>query len=223
MIRVIDVETTGLPPDAAVCEIGWCDVDTDTLTVSHQWGVLCDPQRPIPPEVRAVHHISNDDVMGKIIAPMAIEEALSGTTMLCAHNADFERQFIKTNVPWICTYKVGLRIWPEMPGHGNQVLRYCLGLELPDAHAMPPHRAAPDAFVTAHILCKALATGMALETMVSISNEPALLVKCGFGKHRGQKWETVPTDYLDWLLRQKDMDASVHHTARHHLKKRTTR
>src|ERR1700727_1277829 len=28
LLRVIDFETTGMPPDAALCEIGWCDVHT---------------------------------------------------------------------------------------------------------------------------------------------------------------------------------------------------
>jgi hypothetical protein len=26
LLRVVDLETTGLPPDAAICQISWCDV-----------------------------------------------------------------------------------------------------------------------------------------------------------------------------------------------------
>ena len=69
--------------------------------------------------------------------------------------------------------------------------------------------------MTAHILAAALKE-TTIEQMIAWTEEPALLVRCGFGKHRGQKWEDIPADYLQWVLRQ-DMDSSVKHTARHHL------
>ena len=47
---------------------------------------------------------------------------------------------------------MALRVWPEAPRHSNQVLRYWRGMRLDHARAMPPHRAGPDAWVTAHIL-----------------------------------------------------------------------
>jgi exodeoxyribonuclease X len=49
------------------------------------------------------------------------------------------------------------------------------------------------------------------------TNEPVLLPKVTFGKHRGQAWTDVPVDYLQWILRQQDMNENVVHTARHHL------
>lgn len=65
-VRVIDFETTGFePPAAQVCEAGYCDVDTDTRTVSpeyHSW--LCGITGPMPPGTRAVHHISAEDSIG---------------------------------------------------------------------------------------------------------------------------------------------------------------
>jgi uncharacterized protein (DUF3820 family) len=30
-----------------------------------------------------------------------------------------------------------------------------------------------------------------------------------FGKHRGQTWAQVPIDYLQWMVRQTDMDADT--------------
>jgi exodeoxyribonuclease X len=49
------------------------------------------------------------------------------------------------------------------------------------------------------------------------TNEPVLLPNVTFGKHRGQAWTDVPVDYLQWILRQQDMNENVVHTARHHL------
>ncbi|WP_080654916.1 3'-5' exonuclease [Bradyrhizobium japonicum] len=68
LIRVLDFETTGMPPDAAVCEVGWCDLRTYAGTtaceIGKPVGMLVDPNRAMPPEARAIHHISDADVFG---------------------------------------------------------------------------------------------------------------------------------------------------------------
>lgn len=223
LIRVIDFETTGIPSETdrhAICEAGWCDVIGDK-----RWdetaprSMLVNPGRPMPIEAMAVHHIRDSDLAGAPTPDVAFRALMDGADVFCAHNAKFEREFFGGgSVPWICSYKCGLRAWPEAPGHSNQVLRYFLGVALGESFAMPPHRAGPDAYVTAFILIRLLAEHP-LDDLIKWSSEPALLVKVGFGKHRGLKWSEVPRDYLDWILRQ-DMDADVKHTARHHLKQR---
>ena len=60
LIRVIDFETTGMEPPAQVCEVGRCDVLGDTCepwSVLAPASILCSVDA-MPPEVRAVHHIS---------------------------------------------------------------------------------------------------------------------------------------------------------------------
>jgi exodeoxyribonuclease X len=45
--------------------------------------------------------------------------------------SSFERSFLERHFGdaiWVCTYKCALRIWPDLPSHGNQALRYHLGL-----------------------------------------------------------------------------------------------
>lgn len=221
LIRVIDFETTGLPPDAAICEIGWCDlaVGNGPTQLGATQTTLINPGRPIPIEAMAVHHIRDKDVAGAPTPTDGIKQIIGGVDVFAAHNAAFERAFFTGGeTPWICTYRCGLRAWPESPSHSNQALRYFLGLELDD-RAMPPHRAGPDAYVTAHIL-RGLLGLQPIEQLITWTSEPALLIKCGFGKHRGQKWADVPADYLEWLLRQRDMGEDIHHTARHHLRLR---
>lgn len=236
-IRVIDFETTGMPEGAggaAVCEVGRCDVIgrvVDETTGLREWSVdtdslaavLCNPGRPIPPEIRAIHHIADADVADAIAATVALD-GIGGEHVdaVAAHNAKFEQAFYPGgSAPWICTYKVALRLWPEAPSHSNQVLRYWLGMELPADLAMPPHRAGPDAFVTAHILARELNLGTAsFDDMVRWSAGPALLPRITFGKYRGSKWEAAPSDYLSWIADKSDMDADVKANARHHLKAR---
>lgn len=222
LVRVIDFETTGLPPDASVCEIGWCDViiGSGPTQIGPVQSILTNPGRPMPVEAMAVHHILDRDVVGAPSPDRAFLKLADGPDAFAAHNASFERAFFTGGErPWICTYRCGLRAWPDAPSHSNQALRYFLTLCIDDEKAMPPHRAGPDAYVTAHIL-RALLGIRPLADLTTWTKEPALLTKCGFGKHRGAKWSDVPSDYLDWLLRQKDMGEDIHHTARHHLRQR---
>lgn len=220
-IRCIDFETTGMPPDAAVCEIGWQDVVTgngparisESEIFGHRGRVMLDPGRPMPIEAMAVHHITDRMVEGAPKFDSAVHVIMGDADILCAHNARFEQAFFSGGGrPWICTYKCALRVWPESPIHSNQGLRYFLGLNLDPDLAMPPHRAAPDAYVTAHILQRLL-VAKPVEELIKISAEPAMLINVGFGKHFGTKWVDVPRDYLQWVVKQ-DMDEDVLFTAR---------
>ena len=57
IIRVIDFETTGTEPPAQVCEVGYCDVDVTNRDIQPWKSWLCGVNS-MPPDVRAVHHIS---------------------------------------------------------------------------------------------------------------------------------------------------------------------
>lgn len=228
VIRVVDFETTGFPDDeggAAVCEVGWCDVHNDTahVRVEPPKSMLVNPGRPILPHIRAIHHIGDEDVAGAPPPEEAFNCLMAGPPdYFAAHHADFESAFFKGDgVPWICTYKVALRLYPDAVKHGNQALRYLLGLVLHDEDAMPPHRAGPDAYVTAHLLARFLSDGrVSIEEMVRWNTGPALLPRITFGKHFGKKWDEAPTDYLEWIVNKSDMDKDVMANARHHLKVR---
>lgn len=230
MFRVIDFETTGTPSEEEkhdICEIGWSDVlivDGEVRDPLLPQSMLINPNRPMPIEALAVHHIRDADLVGAealFVGLRALQAGMGQTSVYVAHNADFERNFFSGGeVPWICTLKAAYRIWPDAPKHSNQVLRYFLGLDLPAEHAMPPHRAGPDAYVTAWILATMLREGANPDELIHWSSGPALLPKIGFGKHRGSKWEDVPTDYLEWIIKQTDMDRDARANAKYHLRKR---
>jgi exodeoxyribonuclease X len=203
LIRVIDFETTGLPPEASVCEIGWYDVVDGEVRPRSKGEMFVNPRREMSIEARATHHIRDVDLVGAPAIDTGFRALMEDRPFaFAAHNAAFEQQFFAgDNIPWICTLKVGRRLWPDSPSHTNQVLRYFLGLELEDALAMPPHRAAPDAFVTAHILARAMKIASPQE-MIAWTSSPSLLPRVNFGKHRGSKWS------------QADMDPDVRFTAK---------
>lgn len=225
-LRVIDYETTGVPEDAGaeVIELAYVDVDPVALSITDRWQSFAKPVGPIPPQVKAVHHILEEDVAG---APAIRElwpllfQGCAPQDILVAHNAAFEQHFHKGDGrAWIDTYKCALVVWPDAPAHSNQVLRYWLKLDhatgFDRAAAMPPHRALPDAYVTAHVLIRLLQEST-IEEMVGISAAPVLLRRIGFGKHRGLLFSEAPADYLRWIVDKAEFDADVTATARYWL------
>lgn len=231
-LRVIDIETTGTARPAEIIEFGRADVvyDGADAVVERPMARLYRPLHGIPPETMAVHHITEADFSEDtpVCTPEVLRKAVWGGAapdVLVAHNSEFEQQFVTQAatdaLPWICTYKVALRAWPEAPRHSNQVLRYWRGLELDPQFAMPPHRAGPDAWVTGHLLADLLRT-TSVEQMIAWTKEPKLLATIPFGKHRGQSWTEAPMDYLQWITRQADMDADVIWNAKQEMARRAT-
>lgn len=227
LFRVVDIETTGIaPPDAAVCEIGWWDVtagDREFAVSGITFGneMLCNPGHPIPPQAMGVHHITDEMVSGSPpLAGVVDMLTMGGPFAYVAHRADFEWAFLNPylhGARWIDTLKVARRIWPYAPNHQNQTLRYWLSLPIKDAWATPPHRAAPDAYVTAHIFARMIEE-VSVEQMLSWTSEPSLLSEVTFGKHRGLRWSELPRDYLDWIANKSDMGPDEKFTANYHLR-----
>ena len=225
IIRVIDFETTGTEPPAQVCEVGYCDVDVTTRVIQPWKSWLCGVNS-MPPDVRAVHHISLAECDG--LPPFDPDTCDSDAVYgFAAHNADFEGKFFQTPKPMICTYKVALRVWPDAPTHSNGGLRYWLedqGLVSPDhAMTMPSHRAGPDAYVTAWLLVALLNAGATGKQMIAWTKEPKLMPKCPLGKFRGKPWPEVDAGFLGWMLRQADMDADLKWNAQRELLRREGR
>ncbi|GAB6855353.1 exonuclease domain-containing protein [Asaia astilbis] len=168
-LRVIDLETSGNHPGSSeVIEFG----SVDLISSKEGWQIerphtqLFLPNAPLTPETQAVHHLMEKDFASDL--PRATPETLAALVhraptpdMLAAHHIAFERYFLTDSItqelPWLCTLRIGQKLWPEAPRHTNQILRYWLKLDLDRALASPAHRAGPDAYVTAHILQRQLA------------------------------------------------------------------
>lgn len=224
ILRVIDFETTGVDDPCSVVEAAYYDYDPERRVPAGGWSSLVVPQHPIDVRARAVHHISYEEASDIGISwDCAVRklEDCDDDVIYVAHNADFERRFFNPEgSKWICTYKCALRAWPDAPGHGNQVLRYWLGLDIGD-EAMPPHRAMPDCIVTSAILYRLLSGAESANHLMRWTEQPPYLTKIGFGKHRGELFSDLPTDYLRWIIRQ-DMDEGVLAAANRELFVRST-
>jgi exodeoxyribonuclease X len=123
---------------------------------------------------------------------------------VAAHNLEHEAKFWgEPSLPVLCTFKAAMRVWPAAPSFGNGALRYWLedqGLTAPDhAQTMPPHRAGPDAYVTACTLA-ALLTQVTAKEMVAWTREPACWPTCPIGEWRGKPWAEVDAGFLRWMV-----------------------
>lgn len=222
IVRVIDFETTGTEPPSEVCEVGFADVDVQNRKIIQRSSWLCGVES-MPPEVRAIHHISLNECAG--FEPF-IESSLydAKVTAFAAHNADFETKFFTPNAPMICTYKSALRVWPDAPSHSNGSLRYWLedqGLIAPNQKdTMPPHRAGPDAYVTAHILIALLNKGVTGREMAAWTKEPKVLPTCPIGKFRGKPWAEVEGGFLGWMIKQPTMEEDLKWNAEREIARR---
>ena len=248
IIRVIDLETGPDPVEGepGIIEYGHIDViakGVDMLGNPYDWEVgthtfhtfdtLVKPHAPIPHETSAIHNITDAHVVNakpwSEIGPYVrfVNSPGKRIVALAAHNIECERKLIGEyagDLPWIDTYKIALRLWPEAMSHSNNAIRYYLNPEGLDPHlAAPVHRALPDAYITAFTLREAL-KGHSYETLVQWSREPALLVRCKIGDRfrnngKGTPWKDVDSGFLQWIL-TKDFDEDTKHTARFHLEQR---
>jgi len=224
MYIFIDTETTGTGPDDRLCQIAF---KTDKGLVVD---ALFNPGRPIAIEAMAVHHITNEMVADQppfkdSPAYKKLDTLLNEEQgILVAHNARFDldmlsREGIQTDKA-ICTYKLTRYLDKEgrIPQYNLQYLRYYLKLDI-DA---VPHSALGDILVLEGLFRRIRAQfeptdeADAAAQMLKISREPVLVARMPFGKHKGQKMDQIPPDYLQWLL-STDLDEDLAYTARYHL------
>jgi exodeoxyribonuclease X len=199
LIRVIDIETTGIDPATdAIIEIASVDMVRDG-GITNAMDTLVRPARPIPPGASAVHHIVDEDVANAPAFGEVIDR-FKGADFYVAHNCEFERSFFAAQGielgPWICTYKCALRVWPE-PGF--------------ERGSISPHRAAFDVVVTAAIFEELIKKARWSE-LVQWSTEPALHTRFHFGKYRGQRYTDIAAsdpEYLQWIVEKSELEEGI--------------
>jgi len=226
IVRIVDFETSGGEANAPI-EVGWTDIDIDTLEISAPKSFIIKTDAPIHPTARGVHHITDEEIANGISFDEAISlvkstEDDTEIVAFSAHNVDTDAKLMNAeNVPWVCTYKSGYTAWPEAPDYKNQTLRYWLDTEnnIDRNLAWPPHRGGPDSYVTAWILKHLLKTHT-LEQMIDITSKPMLLHTVPIGKEKGKKWDEISYGFIDWLLKQSWIDESLRYTAETEMDRR---
>lgn len=226
---IVDTETSDLDPSkgAALLELAWVVIDSNTRKPVNSYSTYIQYSGPISPHAQASHHIRADRLT-KERGACSREEAigwlqknLEEDSIIVAHNVDFDSKFLpEITLPWICTYRTSKHVWPEAPGHSNQVLRYWLKIEFsqelldlaPIINHLQPHQALFDVAVTSGILLKMLEKGYTPDQLLYMTHAPLRLKTINFGKHRGMDFNQIPRDYLQWLRQQSNLDPDIKHT-----------
>lgn len=241
VFRVIDLETTGLDPsEAGICEVAWKDVDCHGKSIGlAPQQCLIDPGVPIPPEASAVHHIVDADVVGarrfrevlpriEAEVPDYLVGGESNTPVAyVAHNAEFEQSFMPSLAPWLCTYRLALHLFPKLPSHGLQYLRYAIPLTVSLPRTQAVHRAGADVAVTVPLLTVCLQALAALEKppqtigeLIRFAESPALLDRVPFKSSNYIRFEDAECSLLEWIVDRQAGGRDCVHTAMYHLDRR---
>lgn len=143
---VVDVETTGLSPwrGDRVVEIGALRVSGGQIV--GKFLQLVNPEMPIPPEVQAIHGITNEDVFDQ----PTMAEVLPGffsfaaNLPLVAHNAAFDRSFLESecrtcqmehpDTRYLCTVELSRWLNPMLPRHNLDTLIRYFGIRVQARH-----------------------------------------------------------------------------------------
>jgi exodeoxyribonuclease X len=201
VLRLCDVETTGFKPAGEICEIGWVDI----IYYPEGWQIVGEHQsRFVNPGHRItnshIHNITDDMVVDGMTPAEARALLAKGAVIHAAHNARFDRQFIQSSLPWVCTLEGARKVWPGAPNHKNETLKAYLGIEVEgDAH-----RAGYDAAVSARILMQ-LFKHLTLDELIQISDPGHVPTVMAFGKHKGERIANLPMDYINYMLGLKDL------------------
>ena len=205
IFRILDCETTGLDDNPGVVEIAWIDVDKD-LNVLSSFDSLVNPEKPISEGAEGVHGISSEQVENE---PTISEiDFPVGEVCLIVHNLSYDRPLVEPymNIVAGCdTLVLARRLLPDCENHQLSTLQaYC---ELPKTIA---HRAPGDVQTVLHLLKYLVeGSGMNLIQLVNYSNTPQMLKTMPWGKHSGKKFSDIPSGYMRWLRKLKDLDLDM--------------
>ncbi len=223
-ILYLDTETTGVDTEKAdICEVAFLLTTYEGFIRQPQRDVLLQelilPPNPVPPEASAIHHITNEMLSGKpSISDLSgkIAELVGKADIISAHNTPFDLAILKRQLPEIFgnidkgmildSLRLSRHIWPSIPSHSLQALRYRFNL---DAATGDAHRAMFDTVLVRSLIEYVLAnnpTSHSSWTDLVSYTQSALEIKIfSFGKHRGKLVEDIISqdrDYIKWLLRQ---------------------
>lgn len=228
MLIFLDIETTGVEVDDKLCSIGIIAVEEETLIEKYE---LINEGKKIPPSASAIHHITNEMLLGKKrFKESEIYQFLqlhnNTDTTIVAHNVKFDLdKLLSSGLVWnggvIDTLRVIKHLIPECEQFSLQFLRYELKLYKYEEKPRVAHHALDDAYLV-KALYEYLSEFASFEKMQELSFEPVLMQKLNFGKFNGRYIEDIALNergYLEWMLTNIiDLDEDLRYSVNYYLK-----
>ncbi|CAI4203126.1 Exodeoxyribonuclease 10 [Acinetobacter baumannii] len=213
---ILDTEThtlNGLPIEIAYAPI---EINAGKLTLdkSKLFDQLYQVGTPISYAAMAVHHILESDLENQ--PHYKTFKLPDTTTYIIGHNIDYDIAAIArcgvdvSHIKPICTLALARKTWPDAEAHNISALIYIISQGSSKARELlkGAHRADADIILTANILMHIVyhLNIHDIEELYRVSEEARIPTTINFGKHKGTAIAELPKDYIQWLLRQDELD-----------------
>ncbi|MEC8056906.1 MAG: DUF3820 family protein [Pseudomonadota bacterium] len=213
---ILDTEThtlNGLPIEIAYAPV---EVHAGKLSLdkSQLFDQLYQVNQPISYAAMAVHHILESDLVDQPLYTSF--ELPTDTTYIIGHNVDYDMAAIARcgvetqDIKAICTLALARKVWPQADAHNISALIYLISKGSDKARELlkGAHRADADIILTANILMHIVhhLNIHNIDDLYLASEQARIPTKINFGKHKGSLIQDLPHDYINWLLRQDDLD-----------------
>jgi len=235
---LFDTETTGASQEDRIIQVGGMIISSKTDIKVHD--ELCSTVLPIKIEAMEVHNITPDLIVGKGIFTETnfYKELLSlnnSSNYLIAHNISFdlgmlEKEGFVNQCTLIDTLRCAKHLYPELPYHRLQYIRYALELyktEQQEANdlniVIKAHDAIGDVLVMKLFLRKLVVKCTEIhpdynpmEKLAELTRTPVFINTFKFGKHKGEDVLSVAkkdSGYLQWMRsNMTDLDEDMKYT-----------
>ncbi len=213
---ILDTEThslNGLPIEIAYAPI---QIENSKLSLdkSQIFDQLYQVGEPISYAAMAVHHILEADLVDQpFYNTFKLPEQ---TTYIIGHNIDYDIAAIArcgvdiSALKPICTLALARTVWENADAHNISALIYLISKGSDKAREIlkGAHRADADIILTANILMHIIhqLNIQNIEELYLASEQARIPKSITFGKHKGTAIQDLPKDYIQWLLRQDDLD-----------------
>ncbi|GGD37216.1 DNA polymerase III subunit epsilon [Malaciobacter pacificus] len=235
---LFDTETTGNQEEDRVIQFGGMIVDQKGKVEAYD--EFCSSDVEIKLEAMEVHNITPDLIVGKPTATETtfykrLEELNTPDNFLIAHNIKFDMGMIQkegfvNQYQIIDTLRCAKHLFPELPYHRLQYIRYALELyKVEQAEAakhnitIKAHDAIGDVLVMKLFLTKLVGKCREIypdynpiEKLVDLTKTPVMIKTFRFGKYRNRDIAEVAQEdpgYLNWMRSSMtDLDEDLKYT-----------
>lgn len=239
---LFDTETTGNQEQDRIIQIGAMIVhNKEEIEVYDE---LCSTDVPIALEAMEVHNITPDVIanqppFSELAFAKKIEEYNKEENFLIAHNINFDlgmiqKEGFENRYTLIDTFRCAKHLYPDMPYHRLQYLRYALELYMVEGAeadnlgiTIKAHDAIGDVLVMKLLLSKLVQAAMEqfegknpMQTLAELTQTPVLMRTFKFGKYKGREIAEIAEEdmgYLQWMRKNLELDEDMAFTLDNYL------